>query len=264
MQPTPPVNLEKWRQISKIHFSAITPYYDKGRAFEQGQPWVEEINRHTPVSQSDWALDAGAGTGLFAAHFAGQMAGRVIGLDPSRAMLKQALQKGPSPNLHWMQGMGETLPFADGTLRVVFLSQVWHHLLDQERAGREFFRCLKADGGLYIKTYSHAQLQARWDLQDIFPELMPLMLNIYPDAPELSALLEQIGFAPVTSMSTYKENFMRPSQMLTVMRQKAWSMFSILSPAGTAEGEARLQALIACGDLPVLYPEVHLLVVARR
>lgn len=258
------VDLEKWREISKAHFSTITPHYDDGRAFEQSRPWIEEINRHTPVNQGDWVLDAGTGTGLFATGFAGQMAGRIVGMDPSRAMLERALQKGRPSNLYWLEGMGESLPLADETLQIVFLSQVWHHLQDQERAGREFFRCLKPGGGLYIKTFSHAQLKARWDLKEIFPELLPFMLSIYPDLPVLSDLLDQIGFMPVTSIITYKEDFMRPSQMLTLMRQKAWSMFSFLSPRGTAEGEARLQALEASGDVPVLYPEVHLLVIAHR
>ena len=264
MTQTSEISLEKWHEISKEHFSHITPYYDQGRAFEKGQPWVEEIQRHTPVATPDWVLDFGCGTGLFATYFASQMAGHVLGMDPARPMLRQAIRKDHADNLNWVQGPAEVLPLAEGSLQAIFLSQVWHHLDDQEAAGREFFRCLKPGGGLYIKTYSHEQLKARWDLQEIFPELLPLMLNIYPDLPELSSLLEQIGFSPVTFMSTYQEDYMRPSQMLTLMHDKAWSMFSFLSPAGAAEGEARLNALVAAGDLSVLYPEVHLLVIARR
>ena len=57
---------------------------------------------------------------------------------------------------------------------------------------------------------------------------------------------------------------MLPSQILTILREKAWSMFSFLSPEGTAEGEARLEALVAAGDAPVSFPEVHLLVIALK
>lgn len=264
MEQTSTISLEKWRQISKAHFSSITPYYDQGRAFEQGRPWVEEIQRNTPVGELDWVLDVGCGTGLFATEFSRQMKARVIGIDPARAMLRHALKKERPSNLNWSQGAAESLPFANETLQAVFLSQVWHHLIGQEGAGREFLRCLKSGGGLYIKTYSHAQLKARWDLREIFPELMPLMLQIYPDVSHMSTLLKEIGFSSVTTKSTSKEDFMRPSQMLKLMREKAWSMFSFLSPEGIAEGEARLNALIATGDQPVLYPEVHLLVIARR
>jgi ubiquinone/menaquinone biosynthesis C-methylase UbiE len=264
MTQTSQINLEKWRQVSKSHFSKITPHYDQGRDFEGKQLWMDEINKHTSIGKDDWVLDAGSGTGLLAVQFAGQISGHVLGLEPSWAMLQQALQKKQLFNLEWLQGLSETLPLASNTLKVVFLSQVWHHLENQEQAGNEFFRCLKPGGGLYIKTYSHAQIQARWDLQFIFPELMPLMLSIYPDAPDYDVLLKTVGFASVEFQSIYRENFMLPSQMLTFHREKAWSMFSYLSPEGSAEGEARLEALVASGDKPVSFPEVHLLVIALK
>lgn len=264
MAETPAVDIEKWRHISKSHFSKITSYYDQGRAFEQGKQWVDEIQQHTPAAETDWVLDAGCGTGLFATEFAYQLNAHVLGIEPSSAMLQQALKKEKPAHLWFTQGMAEALPLANGTLQAVFLSQVWHHLTGQERAGREFFRCLKPGGGLYIKTYSHSQLRARWDLREIFPELMPLMLNIYPDVPQMTGLLESIGFSPVTAKTMHKEDFITPSKMLKLMHEKAWSMFSFLSPDGKAQGEARLQALVDSGDLPVAYPEVHLLMIARR
>jgi len=264
MEQSLQVNLEKWRQISKEHFSKITPYYDQGRDFEGKQPWMDEIRRHTVIGKNDWVLDAGSGTGLLAVQFAGQIPGHMLGLEPSWAMLQQALRKQKPANLAWSQGVAETLPLANNSLKAVFLSQVWHHLQNQEQAGREFFRCLQPEGGLFIKTYSHAQIQARWDLRSVFPELMPLMLNIYPDVPDYEALLKGIGFKSVDFQSTLKEDFMLPSQILTIFREKAWSMFSYLSPEGAAESEAQLEALVASGDAPVPYPEVHLLVIALK
>ena len=93
MEQTSQINLEKWHQISKEHFSKITPHYDQGRDFEEKQPWIEEIKRYTSIGEGDWVLDAGSGTGLLAVQFAGQITGRVLGLEPSWAMLQQALQK---------------------------------------------------------------------------------------------------------------------------------------------------------------------------
>ena len=258
------INLEKWRQVSKEHFSHITPHYDQGREFEEKLQWIEDIKSHASVDDSDWVLDAGSGTGLLSIQFAKQTHGHVLGLEPAWAMLQQALQKQKPANLAWTQGVSENLPIADETLKAVFLSQVWHHLMDQEQAAREFFRCLKPNGGLFIKTYSHAQIQARWDLQFIFPELMPLMLNIYPDTPDFEILLKSIGFNSVEFETTQRENFILPSQLLTFLREKTWSMFSFLSPEGFTEGETRLEALIASGDAPVQFPEVHLLVIALK
>lgn len=264
MIQNPWVNLEKWHQVSKDHFSKITPYYDQGRDFEGKQPWMDEIKRHTNLDKGDWVLDAGSGTGLLAVQFAGQIPGRMLGLEPSRAMLQQAQRKTRPANLDWAQGTGEALPLANNTLKAVFLSQVWHHLANQNQAAKEFARCLKPGGGLFIKTYSHAQIKARWDLQEVFQELMPLMLSIYPDVSDYEALLKDVGFKSVEFQTTYKESFMLPSQILKILREKAWSMFSYLSPEGTAESEARLEALVASGDAPVPYPEVHLLVIALK
>ncbi len=264
MTKTPQINLKKWHLVSRRHFSQITPRYDQGRAFEKKEYWIEEISRHTSIGANDWVLDVGSGTGLLSIQFSGQIVGHVLGLEPSWAMLRQALGKEKPDNLTWAQGVSESLPFADETLQAVFLSQVWHHLLDQSQAGREFFRCLKPGGGLFIKTYSHTQIHERWDLRFIFPELMPLMLNIYPDAPDFENLLKTIGFNSVEFQTTQRENAMRPSQLLTFLREKAWSMFSFLSAEGAAEGESRLEALVASGDEPVPFPEVHLLVIALK
>jgi ubiquinone/menaquinone biosynthesis C-methylase UbiE len=264
MQQTSLINLEKWRQISKEHFSRITPRYDQGRDFEEKQRWIADITSRVSIERRDWVLDAGCGTGLLAAQFAGQMDGRVLGLDPARAMLNQALQKPQRSNLSWAQGISESLPLAVETIKAVFLSQVWHHLADQEQAASEFFRCLKPGGGLFIKTFSHEQLRARWDLQFIFPELMPLMLGIYPDVTDFEQLLKGIGFSSVEFQSAQRENSLLPSQLLTFLREKAWSMFSFLSSQGSAEGQARLEALVAAGDVPVSFPDFQLLVIALK
>jgi ubiquinone/menaquinone biosynthesis C-methylase UbiE len=264
MEQVSQINLEKWHEISREHFSHITPSYDQGRDFEEKQRWIEDIKTHALIEAGDWVLDAGSGTGLLSVQFAGQISGHVLGLEPSRAMLQQALQKQKHANLSWAQGISETLPIANNTLKAVFLSQVWHHLLDQEQAAREFFRCLKSGGGLFVKTFSHTQIQARWDLQFIFPELMPLMLNIYPDAPDFEALLKNIGFRSVKFQTAQRENYLLPSQLLTIQREKAWSMFSFLSPEGAAEGQARLEALVSSGNAPVSFPEFQLLVIALK
>jgi ubiquinone/menaquinone biosynthesis C-methylase UbiE len=264
MAQTLQISIEKWHQISREHFSKITPRYDQGREFEQKQHWIEEISRSVSISASDWVLDAGSGTGLLAVQFAEQITGHVLGLEPAWAMLQQAVKKEKPSNLNWSQGISESLPFAKSSLKAVFLSQVWHHLQDQKQAGCEFFRCLKPGGGLFIKTFSHAQITARWDLRSIFPELMPLMLGIYPDMADYEYLLNNIGFNSVSFQTFSRENFMLPSQMLTILQEKAWSMFSFLSPEGATEGAARLGALVAAGDKPVPYPEVHLLVIALK
>lgn len=264
MRQTSKFDLEKWRQVSREHFSRITPHYDEGRKFEGEQRWLKEIKRRVSLEDGDWTLDAGSGTGLLSVKFGEQIRGRVLGLDPSTAMLQQARQRQKPGNVFWAQGVSEALPFAGEALKAVFLSQVWHHLRSPQEAAREFFRCLKNGGGLFVKTYSHKQIRARWDLQVVFPELMPLLLGIYPDKRDLKLLLKKTGFRSVEFQSSQRENYIRPSQLLVFLREKTWSMFSFLSRQAAAAGEARLEALAADGDAPVPYPEFELLVIALK
>lgn len=264
MRQTPKFDLERWLWVSQEHFSRITPRYDEGRKFEGEGRWLEEIKRRVSLNDGDWTLDAGSGSGLLSVKFGEQIQGRVLGLEPSTSMLQQARQRKKPVNVFWTQGVSEALPLAGESLKAVFLSQVWHHLRSPQEAAREFYRCLQSGGGLFIKTYSHDQIRARWDLQVVFPELTPLMLGIYPDKQDFELLLKEAGFRSVEFLDSQRENFIRPSQLLVFLREKAWSMFSFLTPQQAAAGEARLEALTASGDAPVPYPEFESLVIALK
>ena len=164
-----------------------------------------------------------------------------------------------------MQGQGESLPFADGTFKAIFLSQVWHHLIDEQTAAREFFRVLQPGGGVFVKTYSHDQIRARWDLKDIFPELLDFMLDIYPDIPDFEQIFTQTGFGRVESQPYRKDDTMLPSQLLKVADERLWSMFSFISEEGRQSGMDTLKDLIdSTNDTPVPYDEIHLLVSAYK
>jgi ubiquinone/menaquinone biosynthesis C-methylase UbiE len=165
----------------------------------------------------------------------------------------------------WAQGRSEELCFRAATFQAIFLSQVWHHLENSAQAACEFQRVLKPGGGLFIKTYSHAQLRERWDLTAVFPELLPFMLGIYPDTPELTSLLCDTGFKRVWHKSYRKDENLRPSALLHVAEEKLWSMFAYLSEEGRARGIAYLRRLIAeTSDAPIPSAEVHLLVCAEK
>ncbi len=265
MPPPPgdPVDWERWHRVSRAHFANVAPQYDAGRAFEQGAFWAQEIACQIEVHNGDWLLDVGAGTGLFARAFAQAFGCNVVGLDLSPAMLAEAQAKAMGGS-HWLQGRSEELCFRSGVFQVIFLSQVWHHLEDRARAAREFYRVLQSGGGLFVKTFSHAQLRERWDLTAVFPELLPFMLGIYPDAPELMGMLRDTGFK-VSQKSYRKNQDLRPSALLQVAEGRLWSMFAYLSDEGRARGLAYLRHFISkTGDAPIPSPEVHLLVCAEK
>jgi SAM-dependent methyltransferase len=86
-------------------------------------------------------LEIGVGSGLFAAPL-----GITQGIDPSRAMLKKAHQRG----IDAVQGVAENLPFPDSVFDVVLMVTTVCFLDDLELAFREACRVLKRGGSFLI------------------------------------------------------------------------------------------------------------------
>ena len=69
--------------------------------------------------------------------------GRVIGLDPSIGMLREA-QKGPCRNI--VRGIGEQLPFPDASFDFLSMGYALRHVSDLKTAFSEYRRVLKPGG----------------------------------------------------------------------------------------------------------------------
>jgi demethylmenaquinone methyltransferase / 2-methoxy-6-polyprenyl-1,4-benzoquinol methylase len=90
-------------------------------------------------------LDVACGPGLTtqcALDLAGPT-GYVVGLDPSSGMLREA-RKAPCRNL--VQGIGEELPFPDGTFDFLSMGYALRHVSDLRVAFREYRRVLRPGG----------------------------------------------------------------------------------------------------------------------
>jgi ubiquinone/menaquinone biosynthesis C-methylase UbiE len=58
---------------------------------------------------------------------------RIIGFDPSENMINQAWRKLATGMIEFKRASADELPLADGCVDLVFMSQVYHHLLDPAR-----------------------------------------------------------------------------------------------------------------------------------
>ena len=90
-------------------------------------------------------LDVACGPGLTtqcALELAGPT-GYVVGLDPSSGMLREA-RKAPCRNL--VQGIGEELPFPDGSFDFLSMGYALRHVSDLRVAFREYRRVLRPGG----------------------------------------------------------------------------------------------------------------------
>lgn len=98
-------------------------------------------------------LDVGCGEGALAARLAGSGA-RVIGLDPLPQALARARAERPEgPNLRYVAGSAEALPFAGSSFDLVIFFNSLHHvgLAEMPRALTEAARVLRPGGALYVQ-----------------------------------------------------------------------------------------------------------------
>jgi ubiquinone/menaquinone biosynthesis C-methylase UbiE len=126
-----------------------------GMPYEQVLSYVADTAQIEPRSQ---VLDIGTGTGALALAIAGQLvSGRIVGIDPTAAMLERAranaTRLGLVDKVHFDQAPAEALPYPDGTFDVVVSSLAMHHTHVPTTLG-EIVRVLKPGGRLAIADMS--------------------------------------------------------------------------------------------------------------
>jgi len=113
--------------------------------------WMDSLKAVLPDVPIGRYLDLGCGTGRFTAILAQTFACLVVGIEPSEAMLAVARAE-DLPGVEWKQGSAESIPLESGSVGLVFMSQVFHHLSRPQEALREIHRVLTPGGSLVIRN----------------------------------------------------------------------------------------------------------------
>ncbi|EFQ32127.1 methyltransferase domain-containing protein [Colletotrichum graminicola] len=107
---------------------------------------------HKPSSANGTALDLGCGHGVIARELAPHF-GRVMAVDPSAGMVKQASESTRDPKITFRQGSAEDLSFVgDGTVDLAIAGQS-AHWFDYKRAWPELGRVVCGGGTLAFWGY---------------------------------------------------------------------------------------------------------------
>lgn len=149
------------QEVADRYDTWATTYDDDLASWSYQAPGVvaETVMTRQPEARS--ALDVGCGTGLVGrALRARGYAGRVIGVDISRASLAIARESGAYDALE-QADLQQRLPFADDSVDAVLCVGVMTYLPDVEAVWREFARVAQV-GGLVVTT----QREDMWHERD--------------------------------------------------------------------------------------------------
>ena len=141
-------------------FATIAPRYDllnDLQSFGMHRLWKRRVVSLATVKPNDWALDLCCGTGDIAFALAQQDA-EVTGLDFSEKMLdvaKTRLENAETeiPDLRFIQGDAQELPFPDNSFDAVTMGYGLRNLSSWERGLDEMIRVAKPGGRIVVLDF---------------------------------------------------------------------------------------------------------------
>ncbi|HEX6441197.1 MAG TPA: methyltransferase domain-containing protein [Stellaceae bacterium] len=183
---------------ARVDYDKIAHLWDsqpyRGKSLDaQFAAFVEECLSAAPIR----ALDIACGTGsqLIANRAAAPDAG-MVGADTSIGMLREGRRKAPA--ISWVQADAAALPFGSGSFDYVGCQFAFHHFHDKPGMLGEGLRLLRRGGRLVLRNMCPQEC-ADWLCYEYFPAAWTADLRDFWPIAELTAAMEQAGFAEVTA-----------------------------------------------------------------
>ena len=112
-------------------------------------------------------LDVGTGPGNFIKVLKETFpTAKITGVDPMTELLDEAKRK--YPDVQFVQGVAERLPFPAGTFDVASISMALHHLTKVSKGLREIKRVVKKGGWIIIKEIISDDLNPAQEVQKMY------------------------------------------------------------------------------------------------
>jgi len=179
-----------------MHYDAfdIAATYDKGRAItpQALRQWHELLTAHIDTNSVSLVVDLGCGTGRFSELLAGHFAAAVVATEPSQKMLDQARRQLSRGDVFLQRAAAEALPLKDACADLIYMSMVYHHLVDPQRVVRECHRVLRRGGHVVIRNGTR---ESDFPQRHFFPAIQPLIESQLPTRYGILANFSATGFA---------------------------------------------------------------------
>ncbi|NGY64907.1 class I SAM-dependent methyltransferase [Lentzea sp. NEAU-D13] len=204
--------LSSWRD-------AVAPYFQPGRT----------------------VLDLGAGTGLFVRAFAAWFPDvEVVAVEPSADMRSAS-------GLPMLDGDAESIPLPDGSVDVVWMSTVVHHVRDLPAAGAELRRVLRP-GGVVVLRSLFRERHSGIGLFRFFPEAARALTGF----PTVAEVADGMGFAVQRLEPVPQVTAESLADKASTVRWEADTLLRSLSAEEFSKGRARLAAAAEVETGPVV------------
>ena len=159
-------------------------------AFGSGPYYRRRALAHAGLRPGMTLLDVATGTGQVARAAASILGDprRVIGLDPSAGMLREARKVHSSP---LVRGRAEEIPLRDDTFDMLSMGFALRHVATLETAFAEYRRVLKPGGRLLLLEVSRPRsAMIRWPIRVYFQQVLPLIIRIVTGSADARLLMK--------------------------------------------------------------------------
>ncbi|MGI9422997.1 MAG: class I SAM-dependent methyltransferase [Hyphomicrobiaceae bacterium] len=186
--------------------TTIPDTYDAGRELSESgkRSALVFFAENLIADEISTIVDLGCGTARFSRALADLFDADVLGVDPSRNMLDQARKKVNSDRLTFALGSGEAIPAADGSIDLVFMSMVLHHLKDPVRAAEECRRVLRVGGSICIRNTVSDEISS-YPYLEFFPSIRKIIAGELVSRSYLSDVFAGAGCSLAVQRSAWDE-----------------------------------------------------------
>ena len=205
--------------------------------------WLSAIRRSAPLRPGSRVADIGCGTGRFSVGLAEAYSSHVVGLDSSAKMLAEVSR---DDRVSYCLGDALALPLRGGSVGMVFLSNVVHHLADLPKAAQGFAHVLGPGGFVVVRNYVREQLQGVPYLE-FFPEAHAASVTALSSGREIRDAFRRAEFTLFSYRCIRQPVAASPIEYLSKVQSRVYSDLAEVSADAFEAGVARMTAAVSGG-----------------